>query len=117
MTRSKILPIALVASLIMIAFASAAWSQVQVRAGKLKDCEPNLEKSVGLQCVVYLRVPPEGGTATTNRFGTFALDRDRPVVIEGILTGVSDDAVTMRNNERVFWINRDQVGVVMFENK
>ena len=115
MQRSRYLPIASVVMILIAAFATAAWSQVRV--SKLRDCEPDLSKSIGLQCVVYLRVPPDGAGATTKNYGTFSLDRDRPVVIEGILTGVSNDAVTMRNAERVFWINRDQIGVVMFENK
>ncbi len=115
MKHTKLIPIATVVGLLFLAFATAAWSQVRV--SRLKDCEPDLSKSIGLQCVVYLRVSPEGNGSVTTRHGTFALDRDRPVVIEGILTGVSADAITMRTPDRVFWLNRDQVGVVMFENK
>lgn len=114
MTRVKNVSMVIAVGLVVVALASAAWSQVRV--SRIKDCEPDLSKSIGLQCVVYLRVQPDGPSGTIQKYGTFELDRDRPVIIEGILTGVSGDAITMRNSERVFWVNRDQVGVVMFEN-
>jgi hypothetical protein len=116
MTRpSRIVPIVVVLALAAIAISGAAVAQPRERASR--DLQPDLSLSIGLGCIVYLRTPPEGPGASTMVANGLNRDRNRPVTIEGTLTGVSSSAITIRNDDRVYWVNVESVSVVEFQTK
>jgi hypothetical protein len=39
------------------------------------------------------------------------------VTLEGTLTGVSGSAITLRSDDRVYWVNLSEVSVVEFQTK
>ncbi|GEM_PF-1653283 len=101
------------------AIASAAFAQPDSRRDRslYRELSPDLNLSVGLGCIVYLRTPPEGNSGITSNAYGMGKDRSRPVVLEGTLTAVSPVAITLRSNDRVYWINLDTVTVLEFQSK
>jgi hypothetical protein len=98
-----------------LALSGGAWAQARDRAPR--DLQPDLTVSIGLGCIVYLRTPPEGPGSATSVANGLTRDRSRPVTLEGTLTGVNGSAITLRSDDRVYWISLDAVSVVEFQVK
>jgi len=113
--RARLLAVAAALGLVVLAVGGAAVAQVRDRAPR--DLQPNLSASVGLGCVVYLRVPPEGPSGATSVTNGLSRDRSRAVMLEGTLTGASGSAITVRSDDRVYWVNLAEVSVVEFQTK
>jgi hypothetical protein len=113
--RGGLVSVVATAGLVAVAVGGAAIAQVRDRAPR--DLQPDLAVSVGLGCIVYLRVPPEGPSAATSVTNGLTRDRNRAVTLEGTLTGVSGSAITLRSDDRVYWVNLSEVSVVEFQTK
>lgn len=113
--RGRFVAVAAVVGLVALAVGGAALAQVRDRAPR--DLQPDLSMSVGLGCIVYLRVPPEGPGAATKVANGLTRDRNRAVTLEGTLTGASGSAITVRSDDRVYWVNLAEVSVVEFQTK
>ncbi|GDX98120.1 hypothetical protein LBMAG48_05240 [Phycisphaerae bacterium] len=96
----------------VVALALASGVMLGMQQDTLR--QSSLANSVGLECEVYLVVQAmreAGATKVTDGFRT----RDEvPVKIEGVLSGVSDASITVRKNEKVYWVNLESVAVVQF---
>lgn len=102
----------------MIGVAAAAGAVVTaaVMSGMTQDTlrQSSLSNSIGLECEVYLVVPhTRDGFVARAQDGLRTRD-DNPHKVEGVLTGVSEKSITVRKNEKAYWINLDSVAVVEF---
>lgn len=106
-TRRWLIGSAAVGGAVLATAAMSGMSQDTLR-------QSTLSNSIGLECEVYLVVP-----YTRDKFVAKAVDGlrtrdDIPHKIDGVLSGVSEKSITVRKNEKAYWINLDSVAVVEF---
>jgi hypothetical protein len=79
--------------------------------------DSRLANSVGLECTVYFNVPIPGSEGASRADDGLRTRDNTPRLLEGLLTGVSDESVTIRKNNKVYWINTDAVAMIEFEHR
>jgi hypothetical protein len=76
--------------------------------------QSSLTNSIGLECEVYLVVPHTRDKFTARSTDGLRTRDEIPHKIEGVLSGVAEKSITIRKNEKAYWINMDSVAVVEF---
>ncbi len=76
--------------------------------------QSNLAGSIGQECEVYLVVPHTRDSFTARSQDGMRTRDDIPHKIDGVLSGVSEKSITIRRNEKFYWVNMDSVAVVKF---
>lgn len=76
--------------------------------------QSSLANSIGMECEVYLVVPHTRDSFTARAQDGLRTRDDIPHKIEGVLSGVSEKSITIRKNEKAYWVNLDSVAVVKF---
>ncbi len=87
-----------------------------VMSGLTQDAlrQSSLGGSIGQECEVYLVVPHTRDSFTARAHDGLRTRDDIPHKIEGVLSGVSEKSITIRRNEKIYWVNMDSVAVVKF---
>jgi hypothetical protein len=102
----------IVTAAVVASAAAVVWAQV----GHRNTPRSLLTQWEGQNATVYLRMEsdPRSGRTSFNASASNGLQVTEaiPMSVYGLITGVSQDGITLVNGNSVYWISRDQIRVI-----